>query len=367
MKLHWRIGIQQRVLPVYRTQLFEMIAQECSAGVQLFAGAQRRGEGIAESAALEKAVLVQAKNLYIPAFGSHFLLQRNFLDWLKKWKPECLIVEANPRNLFTPGAVRWARQNHARVIGWGLGVPAGKIFATVKNSFWGWFLQQFDALITYSTAGKQSYSGTGFPQERIFLAPNAVAIRPEKPVLERGDHFRDRPNILTVGRMIDVKRVDTLLLACAQLPEQIQPRLTIAGDGPAREKWMDLARSVYPLASFPGDVRGECLDEYFQAADLFVLPGSGGLAVQQAMSHALPVVVGAADGTQTDLVRKGNGWILTDGGVATLALTLQDALSDIRRLRRMGRESWRIVRDEVNLEKMVDAFTGAIGEVMKFP
>ena len=42
---------------------------------------------------------------------------------------------------------------------------------------------------------------------------------------------------------------------------------------------------------------------HFAGADLFVLPGTGGLAVQEAMSYALPVIVAKGDGTQEDLVR----------------------------------------------------------------
>ncbi len=48
---------------------------------------------------------------------------------------------------------------------------------------------------------------------------------------------------------------------------------------------------------------GRNLDSYFSSADLFVLPGTGGLAVQEAMSHGLPVIMGQGDGTNDDLVR----------------------------------------------------------------
>ena len=367
MKLSWRIGIQQRVLPVYRTELFDMIAQECQAGLQIFAGAQRKGEGINESGNLERAVLFKANNHYIPLLDSHFLVQKNIVDWLRLWNPECLLVEANPRNISTPAAIRWAKKNNVKVFGWGLGVPTGNIFKSSRKKFWGMFLKKFDALITYSSNGKQSYADAGFAPKRIFVAPNAVTRRPENQILERPNLFVDRPNILTVGRMIEVKRIDKLLLACSHLPVDHQPKLTIVGDGPARDKWIKLAEEVYPQAFFPGDVRGNLLEAYFKAADLFVLPGSGGLAVQQAMSYSLPVIVGAADGTQTDLVRSMNGRRLKDDEVDTLVLALQEALADAGRLRRMGKESRRIIRDEVNLEKMVEAFTSAIYEVMSNP
>ena len=365
MKIPWRIGIQQRVLPVYRSEFFEMLARECTAGLQVFAGSQRKGEGIAEKESLTGALLQKAKNRYIPLGRSHILIQQNILQWLLDWKPECLIVEANPRNISTLSAIRKAKKHGIKVIGWGLGVPEGKLLRRVRKYFWNTYLSNFDSLITYSTAGKQRYSNAGYPPKKIHVAPNAVAKKTKEKITHRPDIFHGPPRILMVGRLIEVKKVDKLLIACSKLPADIQPRITIVGDGPYRSQWMQLAKEVFPGAEFPGDVRGEKLTEYFRQADLFVLPGTGGLAVQQAMSFALPVIVGTADGTQADLVRPGNGWQLADDKLDTLIHTLQVALGDVNKLRKMGAESWRIVQDEVNLENMVEVFTRAIAETMK--
>jgi len=139
----------------------------------------------------------------------------------------------------------------------------------------------------------------------------------------------------------------------------------IVGDGPDCARLQAIAGKVFPTAEFPGSKHGQELEPYFAAADLFVLPGTGGLAVQQAMAHALPVLVGEADGTQSNLVRPANGWILTKSTVEDLTEQLTGALGDIPRLRRMGLESLRIVSEEINLEKMVESFLQAISEVIK--
>jgi glycosyltransferase involved in cell wall biosynthesis len=102
------------------------------------------------------------------------------------------------------------------------------------------------------------------------------------------------------------------------------------------------------------------LNPYFAAADLFVLPGTGGLAVQQAMSHGLPVIVAKGDGTQDDLVRAENGWQIPPEDYGALVGIMREALADVSRLRKMGAESFRIVSQEINLEKMVEAFVGAL-------
>jgi len=72
------------------------------------------------------------------------------------------------------------------------------------------------------------------------------------------------------------------------------------------------------------------------------------------------VVVGEADGTQSELVTEQNGWLLPPGDWTALRKTLQDALSEPARLRRMGLVSYQIVRGRVNLEAMVAAFARAV-------
>ncbi|HEX7975289.1 MAG TPA: glycosyltransferase family 4 protein, partial [Anaerolineales bacterium] len=167
------------------------------------------------------------------------------------------------------------------------------------------------------------------------------------------------------------KRLDHLLRACAALPAALQPRLWIVGDGPERAALEGLAAEIYPQAEFAGARHGADLEPYFAAADLFVLPGTGGLAVQEAMAHGLPVIVADGDGSQNDLVRPPgagraeNGWLAPPDDQNALQEVLQAALSDPRRLRSMGAESYRIVSEEVNLEAMAAAFVEALDQVAR--
>jgi glycosyltransferase involved in cell wall biosynthesis len=75
--------------------------------------------------------------------------------------------------------------------------------------------------------------------------------------------------------------------------------------------------------------------------------------------------VAAGDGTQSQLVRPDNGWTITPDDLEDLTKTLKIALSDPPGLRKKGLESYRIVRDEINIEKMVEVFISAINSVCK--
>jgi len=357
-KFPHRLGLQQRVLPSYRVPFFDLLAQSCES-MGLFAGLPRPVEMIA-SGKPQIAKYHEAKNIHLFSGAFYLCHQRGFINWLEEWNPDALIVEANPRYLATSSAVKWMHTRGRKVIGWGLGsAPLSRPLTGLRQKSRISFLSQFDALISYSQRGAEEYASLGFPREKIFVAYNSVSPKPETnrqlPITNT------QPVILFVGRLQSRKRVDSLLRACAEMGSN--PRLIIVGDGPERAALELLAKNIYPSAEFIGAKHGAELNPYFAQADLFVLPGTGGLAVQEAMSHGLPVIVAKGDGTQDDLVREGNGWQIPPEDYGALVSAMKNALSDIARLRRMGQESFRIVSEEINIQKMVDVFVDALNSV----
>lgn len=380
-----KLALQQRVLPAYRGPFFDALASACDGGLSVFAGQPLPVENIAVRTSLEKA-------RYTPAVNRNFFpirsplyqcWQGGLLEWLARWQPDALIIEANPRVISNRRAIRWMHARGRVVLGWGLGIEperggASGLFATWRRRQRLGLMESLDGVIAYSRRGAQQYRAAGFPPGRVFVAPNAVTPRPEKAPPSRPDTFQGHPVVLFVGRLQERKRIDNLLHACANLPTGLQPDLWVVGDGPARKSFEDLAQAIYPSAHFPGALRGPDLEPYFQRADLFVLPGTGGLAVQQAMAHGLPVIVAQGDGTQEDLVRLDeasgrlgernswkiqqgeNGWLVQPNDRAALNQALVAALSDAAQLRWMGDKSYQIVSQEINLEEMVRSFIQAL-------
>ena len=359
MKFNGKLALQQRVLPSYRVPFFDLLAESCESGMSLFAGLPRTVEMI-QSGKPEIAKFKQADNIHLFSGAFYLCYQMGIINWLEDWNPDALIVEASLRNISTPSAVRWMHSRRRKAIGWGLGAPKG-------NAAWSRFINQFDAMLTYSQRGAEEYAALGFPREKIFVAHNSVSPAPTFDS-STGSEQRLRPStsnlqptILFVGRLQARKRIDSLLRACAEM--ESKPRLIIVGDGPERAALESLARDVYPAAEFAGARHGAEIKPYFAEADLFVLPGTGGLAVQEAMSHGLPVIVAKGDGTQDDLVREGNGWQINPEDYGALVATMKNALSDMARLRKMGAESFRIVSEEINIQKMADVFVKALNSL----
>ena len=353
-----KLALQQRVLPKYRVPFFELLASACSGGLSLFTGLPRAEEAIVVANELRGAGYTLGKNIHLLRGNFYLCYQQGLMHWLKEQNSNALIVEANPRYLSTPSAVKWMHVHGKPVIGWGLGSPPISGFRKQRRFA---FIRQFDAMISYSQRGADEYAALGFPKEKIFVAHNSVSRPPSTPLPSRPLTFDPQPNVLFVGRLQARKRVDDLLRACAELRQDI--RLVIVGDGPERDALEVLARQIYPGAEFIGAKHGADLRPYFAEADLFVLPGTGGLAVQEAMSYGLPVIVAQGDGTQDDLVRDKNGWQIPPRDYRALVSTMKEALSDAARLRRMGEASYQIVKEEINIEKMVEVFVRALNSL----
>jgi glycosyltransferase involved in cell wall biosynthesis len=212
-------------------------------------------------------------------------------------------------------------------------------------------------MIAYSSQGAEQFAAYGIPRQSIFVALNSVApaptSAPDRPPIQ------DRPiRILFVGRLQPRKRIDLLLQACQAMEHPVEVR--IVGDGPAREEWSQLAMEIFPRAEFTGAQTGANLDNHYRWADLFVLPGTGGLAVQEAMSFGLPVIVAQGDGTQRDLVNSDTGWLVKPGSLRSLQSALESAVSQPTRLPAMGRASFEFVVQHANIDTMAQVFVRAL-------
>jgi len=358
-----RAALQQRVLPVYRVPFFDHLAETCPGGLSVFAGDARDDESILAGVELQIAAFTPAKNRHFLRGTAYLCRQPNILEWLEAWDPEVLILEANPRYPDNWRAQRWMHSRNRPVIGWGLGaVPASGLTGLMRRAVRSGYLRQFDGIMVYSTQGAALYREAGFPPDRVFVAPNAVVSRNRFHSINRGCR-NDDPVVLFVGRLQARKRIDSLLRVCAKIETPFQ--LWVVGDGPERNRLEMLAGEVFPGTRFFGALQGEELDALFERADLFVLPGTGGLAVQQAMAAGLPVIVAEADGTQQDLVRDSSGWLIPPRSHAALRQALEEALSDRNRLQAMGVEGQRIVREKASIERMAEVFHNAMSTISR--
>jgi glycosyltransferase involved in cell wall biosynthesis len=143
--------------------------------------------------------------------------------------------------------------------------------------------------------------------KRSFNAlPKNVRLRKVKEFVENGvdlDRFcvgsvgtrRENIDIIYVGRLIDVKRVDLLIDACVHLVGKVNFRIHIVGDGPLRGALEDQVRqmSLNSHVQFHGFLPQAEAAELLRGSDVMVLPSMrecGGAVVLEAMASGIPVI-----------------------------------------------------------------------------
>ena len=210
--------------------------------------------------------------------------------------------------------------------------------------------------------GKQSqafYQQLGVPAEQMAFTPYAVdnqrfsetlaqlgrqGARQQLGLAEEGFYW------LWVGKYIAKKCPLEMLEAFARI-NQPQARLIMVGEGPLRPQ-MEAAITRLHLGQrvqLTGFVNQQQIPLYYTAAHAYVMNSTWGetwgLAVNEAMAAALPVIVSDRCGCAADLVLQGNnGTVSQAQNIASLAQAMQQ-MADMPadRLAAMGQASLDII------------------------
>jgi glycosyltransferase involved in cell wall biosynthesis len=205
------------------------------------------------------------------------------------------------------------------------------------------------------------------PAERLVWVPYAVenGLLREGAIRLRGqrDELRKRfgirsdsgPVVLTVCRLVKNKQPQALLEAFRLLRARVDSTLLIVGAGelePALRQYVATHR--IPDVVFAGFVNRDRISEAYAVADVFVLFSlaheTWGVAVNEAMNFALPLVVSDKCGCARDLVREGyNGHIVSSDRPEILAERLYSLAGDPAQRDEFGVRS-RAIIDSYNYE-----------------
>jgi len=111
------------------------------------------------------------------------------------------------------------------------------------------------------------------------------------------------------GRLDEEKRITLLLSAIKDVSKKIQGKFVIIGDGPKKEKAVNLASENSHVFYYPYEKNRNQLAEYLASADVYITAGpheTFGLSIIEAQASGLPVL-GVRSGALIDRVRESNG------------------------------------------------------------
>jgi glycosyltransferase involved in cell wall biosynthesis len=265
---------------------------------------------------------------------------------LLKYRPDVIIAEGGSNFLSNFIILLAAAVMRTPVVWWTLGELKGQASVSRLKRFYRtlvqWQERRASAYLGYSSVAMEYFARMGYREEKCFRAVNCVdtdavraGVTEAKQLaidLKQKLDIDGVPTILFVGALIPGKRIDRLVITMKRLLDKIEDaKLVIVGDGPERAKLESLAAQlgISDSIRFVGKVV-QGVQAYFQCADVFVLPGLGGLAVSEALANGLPVICTIGDGCEVDLVTPGvNGFRIESDDDSVVMPFLLDSLTMI--------------------------------------
>lgn len=169
--------------------------------------------------------------------------------------------------------------------------------------------------------------------------------------------------VLFVGAILEEKKVPQIVQAMDQIGRK-DVALVVVGDGPYLPVLKQEVGARDDVVFTGAIVEG--VGPYFDAADVYVLPGTGGLGMNEAMAHDLPIVAGYADGSADDLVVDGkNGFRLREGSIRELGARLRELLDSPSLAEAMGRESRRMITEDYSFDRFIERIKTALCRVAR--
>jgi glycosyltransferase involved in cell wall biosynthesis len=165
----------------------------------------------------------------------------------------------------------------------------------------------------------------GVPEGKIAIIPGGIDLvrfhpaADKRAVRERLQLPRDKKILLTVRNLVSRMGIENLIRAMPEIVKSTPDiALIIGGTGPLKNDLMELSRNLNleDHIHFAGFIPEAALPEYYQAADIFVLPTieleGFGLVTLEALASGTPVLGTPVGGTQEILSRLDNRFLFRD-------------------------------------------------------
>ena len=374
-----KVAVIYEVCYRFRMPIFRRLSAEPGLRVRFFVGTGTPGTKVSNAPDLDGIdvnVLWTAKR-NVASTGRNVTASVNpTLPYhLIRFRPDVLLIQGG---MLGNNLIAWVYASVTRtpIVWWSLGQVAGRRFrglSALYRNMVKWLEGRSTAFAGYSSMSIDYFVKQGYPPASCFNLVNVVdtelverqiaQYRERRAELCRQLGLEGKHVVLFVGSLTETKGIDFLIKAYARL-ESLRPRLRllIVGDGPQRNAAQQLTRQLglEKEVIFTGAIY-EDIAAYFQLGDLLVLPGTGGLAISEGMTHGLPVICSVGDGVELDLIDTGrNGYRVPPGDVDELAEKMAFALQSAERLQEMGRHSRNIITQFANINRYMSELLSAI-------
>src|SRR5271165_1403886 len=313
--------------------------------------------------------------------AGHWFLKRFIYQpiWKQIFSADLIITGSEVKYLNNPLLLLMSALKLKRVAFWGLGPnrhPTRSEFAEkIKRPFF----TCVDWWFAYTESIAEYLRSEGMPGERITNVQNATDSAELRRLIDdiSDDEVRDARVALTgstetrigfyCGMLQKIKSIP-MLIEAAHLVRQQHPEfhLVLIGNGPERP-WLENAIAGESWIHYLGSKFGRESALYYKMADMFLLPGTAGLAVVDSFAAGRPLLVTdlPTHPPEISYVINGENGYVSQHNAGAFAASIVHPLSEpgrMERLRKGARES----SARYTIEAMIDNFSAGIKQCLAF-
>jgi len=356
----------------YHQELFRTLEGRLAAeGIELHllsGSPQAGGKG---RVGLQKTVIEREQKYVFREYqlGSYIVRRHSgVIEKLKQIAPHTVVVLGHVGNLSHWRLTELKSRLGFKLVAWQCGYEYNP--GQLKRAILRRFIPRFDHHLAYHSNARAYALQHGAREDQVTVIHNTINEEriPCLPrddaraiLLQRHPRIGDCRILLFVGAVLAEKRIETILAALDELKRE-DVVLLLVGDG-------DHMPAIRQACAGRNDVilTGAVVDgvgPYFDAAEMYLLPGTGGLGINEAMAHGLPIVSGYADGSADDLVLDGvNGFRLREGTPEELAGKIAAILDTPGMGPLMGSRSRSMITSKFAFREFIARITGKLTEI----
>ena len=368
----------------YRVPVFRRLARERELKIRVFYGSDVPGTQLTSAADVHgfghQRLYTMISRVAIAGRRGVLVLFPGLLWALRRYRPDVIVTSGGANVINNVLIYIYSWLYNVPVVWWTLGHIPGRTYSRWFSPYRALVARMEKsavALLGYSSVALRYFAERGYRTSKAFVATNTVdtdaimassrAARARSSTVREHHGIGARRVVLYVGSLSRGKRVDRLIRAFGRIvPAVGDSLLLIVGDGPERRSLETLAGECIAdgMFEFAGEVMTG-VDAYFEAADVFVMPGLGGLAISEALAHGLPVICARGDGCEVDLVRNGvTGYRLSsdldEHVIGFLAARMRDVLVDDEARAQMSEFARRLISTDYSFDKYVRSVVSSI-------
>lgn len=282
---------------------------------------------------------------------------------IKKINPDVVILFLHLKDIVIWPLIHILRLKKIPVIYWNHGINLQTPNNKIKNAFFHYVHNISDAIILYSPNELKYIEPKN--HKKTFIAYNTLNfnsfpdIKRSKKELLNKYNVKTRKNVLFVGRIQPRKRLDDLLKCFENIEKRIG--LIVVGPGIQKKQMVKINR-IDNIKYFGPIYDNVKINEIFKMCDLFSIPGTNGLGLNQAFYWGLPAVAENVNHSPEIfyLKQEKNGYIVPKGDIRELRERIKHLLMNEDLYKKFSQNARKTIQKEGSIERMYEGFQKAM-------